>query len=125
MTNFTVSPEGSQPTTGQAQHRRGRQAHQCGATKRFSISSKVFPFVSFTTPRQKKKLTRLNPAKIQNVTAAPTFSNIHGKNCPTNHTAIHNAIVQIATAGTRTLVGKISLITIHVTGPSEKAKQAI
>ena len=75
--------------------------------------------------QQNRKLIKLKKANAQNVTAGPAFSNNQGKNCPTIQTATHNENVQMATALLLTSVGKISLMMIHVTGPSESAKQAM
>lgn len=67
----------------------------------------------------------LNPQNSQNVTDGPAFVNSQGKNCPTTQTETQTARVQTDTPFTRTSPGNNSLIKIHVTGPREKAKQAI
>ena len=71
------------------------------------------------------KRQALNKANTINVTEGPAPFNSKGKNWPTKRFASHKLIVEMATASPLTWVGKISEITTHVTGPNEKAKQAI
>lgn len=92
-----------------------------------SISSRDFPFVSGINFIVSHKAGAHNTANVQKVAAGPQLSlfSIKGVNWPTKKLAIQRDKVASDIARPLTAVGNISLIIIQLTGPKEKAKQAI
>lgn len=91
------------------------------------MSSKDFPFVSGINFQVIHNAGAHKTANVQKVAAGPQLSlfNINGVNWPTKKLAIQSDNVAKDIARPRTELGNISLIIIQLTGPKEKAKQAI
>src|SRR5690242_3407185 len=91
------------------------------------MSSRDLPFVSGINLTVSHKAGAHKTAKVQKVAAGPQLSlfSIKGVNCPTKKLAIQSDKVASETARPLTEVGNISLMIIQLTGPNEKAKQAI
>src|SRR4029077_5909529 len=88
-----------------------------------SISSSVRPFVSGTLAKTHIQPSAQKNAKIQKAIDSPTALMSERKNWLTTEAEPQLTAVAMATARPRTFCGKISLITVQTTGPSEKAKQ--